>query len=889
MRLRFGFALVGSTLVAVLGAGGAAPAQSSAKEQLGPPAVPGELIVRYAAGVGEAKRDAVLAEVGARERRDFGRLGAELVSVDAAETAQALATLNDDPRVVYAEPNYLLQADGIPNDGSFRELWGLHNTGQTVAGVAGTSDADIDAVEAWDVATGSSATVVAVIDTGIDFTHPDLGGSATASPRMWTNPGESCAGCRTDGIDNDADGYVDDWRGWDFANRDSSAADDHGHGTHVAGTIGAIGDDGAGVTGISRSGVRLMALKFLDAQGVGTTADGISAILYAASHGAHVINASWGGEGYSQATVDAIAEADRQGTLFVAAAGNDSRDNDSQPHYPSSYDVPNIVAVAATDASDGLATFSNFGREGVDLGAPGDHIYSTLPGGTYDWWSGTSMATPHVAGAAALLRSVFPAATDLATKALLLRTVDERASLSWLATKGRLNLDRAVRCSGGGKAWIESPRPGFTVSIGEPVAIRAIGATCASPGPMTMSANGEAVTLTPRGDGLYTGTYVPRAVGPLSLVATAGTDTQTAVGSVADNYRFEDGPYSWIDATAGGTRLTLGDDASATVALPFAFRFFGGSFSSLRVSSNGYLVLGPSATTNERNVSIPNWTEPNGFIAPHWDDLNPTRAGAVWYRTVGTTPARKFVVAWVGIAHFAEIAPGTITFEAVLEEGTNDIAFQYADLDIGHEFYDYGGSATVGVENADGTVGREYLYGPDNARLRPYVGAKSLRFLYGDATPRHRRHHRHRHRHRHRLLLRLLLLLLLLLLCRRRSTRRRRRRRSRRAPRARRRPGARRSSSSRTSRDRLSGARSTAWRSRPAPRRGRTPACRSRPTRSASGRPTRPATWTRLRPHGPGASVATSRAARRCMRTQPGARDRRSAYALGRGRPLGTG
>ena len=586
--------------------------------------------------------------------------------------------------------------------------------------------------EAWDVAGGSASTVVAVIDTGIDFAHPDLGGSVTASPRMWTNAGESCTGCRTDGLDNDGNGYVDDWRGWDFANRDSDPADDHGHGTHVAGTIGAVGDNGIGVAGVNRSGVRLMALKFLDAEGLrnhGRRASRPSSMRPPRERTSSTH--SWGGEGYSQATVDALAEADRLGTLFVAAAGNDARDNDSQPHYPSSYDVPNVVAVAATNSSDALADFSNLGRESVDLAAPGDRIYSTLPGGAYDWWSGTSMATPHVAGAAALLRAVFPSATDLATKALLLRAVDERSSLSWIATRGRLNVDRAVRCAGAGKTWIESPRPGFTVSVGEAVQIRAIGATCASPGPLTVTANGTAVALTPRGDGLYTGSYVPGATGPLTLAAAAGADTQSSAGTVVDNYRFEDGPYSWIDATAGGTRLPLGDDASASVPLPFPFGFFGASFTSVKVSSNGYLVLGPSAATNERNVSVPNWTEPNGFIAPHWDDLNPAASGGVWYRTVGTAPARRFVVAWVDVRHFAEIAPGTITFEVVLEEGTNAIAYQYADLEIGHDFYDWGGSATVGVENADGTVGREYLYGPDDQRLRPYVGAKSLRFLYG--------------------------------------------------------------------------------------------------------------------------------------------------------------
>ena len=529
MKQRFGWVLVGLSLIAVLGVGSASPAASTTKEQLAPPSVPGELIVRYRAGVGEAGRDAALATVAARERREFGALGAELVSVDAADTAQALVRLNDDPRVAYAEPNYLLKADGIPNDASFGQLWGLHNTGQTVDGRAGTPDADIDAVEAWDVAGGSSSTVVAVIDTGIDFAHPDLGGSATASPRMWTNAGESCTGCRTDGIDNDGNGYVDDWRGWDFANRDGDPADDHGHGTHIAGTIGAVGDNGIGVAGINRSGVRLMALKFLDAEGFGTTADGIAAILYAASKGAHVVNASWGGEGYSQATVDALAEADRVGALFVAAAGNDARDNDSQPHYPSSYDVPNVVAVAATNSSDALADFSNIGRESVDLAAPG---------------------RPHLLDASGRrLR-------------LVERDVDGHSARGWSGRAAPLGVplghrpgDEGAPPARGRRALVAvldrdprpaEPRPGRPLRRGgedvDRVAAARLhrlgrrsrsrsarsGRPARRPGPLTVTANGTAVALTPRGDGLYTGSYVPDATGPLTIAAVRRRRTRRA-------------------------------------------------------------------------------------------------------------------------------------------------------------------------------------------------------------------------------------------------------------------------------------------------------------------------------------------------------------------------
>src|SRR4051812_43848737 len=272
--------------------------------------------------------------------------------------------LEDDPRVAYAEPNFVLAADRTPGDPSFLQLWGLNNTGQSVNGQTGTADADIDAPEAWDVTTGSTAVAVAVIDTGVDFSHPDLAGS------QWINPGEDCAGCRTNGVDDDDNGYVDDWRGWDFVGNDNDPFDENSHGTHVSGTIGATGANGIGVAGVNWN-VRIAALRFLDAAGYGDTAEAVKAVLYAAAAGIPITNNSWGGGEYSQALGDAIAEADRKGTLFVAAAGNETTNTDGGAHYPSNYHSPNVISVAATTSRDQLAYFSNFGATSVDLGAPG--------------------------------------------------------------------------------------------------------------------------------------------------------------------------------------------------------------------------------------------------------------------------------------------------------------------------------------------------------------------------------------------------------------------------------------------------------------------------------------------------------------------------------------
>src|SRR5262245_1940375 len=336
------------------------------------------------------------------------------VSVEAALRAYRASGL-----VEYADANYRVHIATIPNDPEFPSLYGLHNVGQS----GGTSDADIDAPAAWDITTGSSSVVVAVIDTGVDYTHPDLANN------IWTNPGEIA----DNGIDDDGDGIVDDIHGANFVGIDTPTGDpmdDHYHGTHVAGTIGAEGNNGIGVVGVNWH-VQIMALKFLDSSGSGTTEDAIQAVEYATmmrtQYGVNVrvMSNSWGGGPYSQALLDAINAGGDAGILFVAAAGNSGLDADVDPMYPAAYDSPYVVSVAATDRNDVYASFSNYGETSVDLAAPGVEIQSTMPGNTYGTLSGTSMATPHVSGAAALVWSQFPDLTPLQVKARLLSGVDD--------------------------------------------------------------------------------------------------------------------------------------------------------------------------------------------------------------------------------------------------------------------------------------------------------------------------------------------------------------------------------------------------------------------------------------------------------------------------------
>lgn len=366
-----------------------------------------------------------------------------------SDIEQAIKVISRHPAVKYAEPNYVIKAAGTPDDPDFVSLWGMNNTGQD----GGTADADIDAVEAWDVTTGDSSVVIGVIDTGVDYNHPDLQGN------IWTNPNEIPA----NGIDDDGNGVVDDIHGFSAVNNSGDPMDGNGHGTHVSGTIGAKGNNGVGVVGVNWD-VTIVGCQFLDAGGSGSTEGAIACIDYMTdlkvNHNVDIkaTNNSWGGGGFSQALKDSIESAGEAGILFFAAAGNDAVDNDANPHYPSSYDSDVVMSIASTDRNDNMSGFSQWGLTSVDMGAPGSAILSTTPGNNYATYSGTSMATPHMTGAAALVWSINPDLSPVEMKQLLMDSGDSNADLTGKTVAGtRLNVANALDMA--------DPEPGYRFSV----------------------------------------------------------------------------------------------------------------------------------------------------------------------------------------------------------------------------------------------------------------------------------------------------------------------------------------------------------------------------------------------------------------------------------------
>ena len=397
--------------------------------------VPGEVLVKLRDGASTNALTALEKLADADQTKRLSKVGAGTIyrMHSRSKSAEAVAAaLQHNPNIEYVEANYIVQLVATPNDPSYSSLWGLKNIGQVVSGMTGAAGADIDAESAWNVTTGSASIVVGVVDTGVDYNHPDL------AANIWSNPGgKGNAACAAG------------THGFNAVTGTCDPMDDEGHGTHVSGTIGAVGNNGVGVAGVNWT-TSIMALKFITSDGYGTIADAVAAIDFAVQAkidgvNVRVLSNSWGGGGFSKALLDEINKANENDILFVASAGNNSVSTDLYAHYPSNYATPNMISVAATDNRDNLAYFSNFGVKTVHLAAPGVSVRSTLPGNSYGSFSGTSMAAPHVSGVAALLLAQNASLTTAQVKQAILSSVDPIPSVSTITISGgRLNAARAL-------------------------------------------------------------------------------------------------------------------------------------------------------------------------------------------------------------------------------------------------------------------------------------------------------------------------------------------------------------------------------------------------------------------------------------------------------------
>lgn len=754
--------------------------------------VPGELLVKFKPTMRSAERTSMRDDLGGSTIQEFSFIGVERMRVQGVSVEEAVARLKNDPRVEYAEPNWIQSIDVVPNDPRYGEMWQLHNTGQT----GGTAGADIKAQQAWDVFTGDPNIMVGVIDTGVDYTHEDLVGN------VWTNPGEIPG----NGIDDDGNGYVDDIHGYDFVNNDGDPMDDHGHGSHCSGTIAANGNNGIGITGINWH-AKIVGIKFLNAGGSGSTDGAIAAVQYAIAVGVKLTSNSWGGGGFSQALLDAINAAGAANQLFVAASGNSGVNTDISPQYPAAYDTPYIVSVAATDHNDELASFSNFGLTTVDLGAPGVNTLSCEPGNQYQLLSGTSMACPHVSGACALLWGRFPGMTNLQVKNRVMMFADPIPALAGkCVTGGRLNLFMTIAdpdtIPPGSISDLNASSPGSN-SMGltwtatgddgnsgraanydirystSPITPANFGSATPAGGPNPQPA-GSAESFSV--GGLATSTLYYFALkaadefgnaGPMSNLASGTTlgppDISVTPSSVASSlvtggqkteqitisnnssgtldwsvptpelqlatpivwpyerpikgsagtsyppqlldaggpdgfgYRWSDsneagGPtFAWIDITGVGTLIpafspSRDDGSSGPWNIGFSFPFYGGSSSTVRVATNGFLSFTDTSAPYQ-NVGVPNSGAPASFVGPMWDDFDLTSAGQVFYHYDGS----KFIVEWVNVPRYSDPA-SVATFEAILYP-SGEIRYQYLSLS------GVTNSATVGIQNQPKNIG----------------------------------------------------------------------------------------------------------------------------------------------------------------------------------------
>ena len=735
-----------------------------------PDYVQGEIIVAYEEGVSAQSRKRVRASItedgSSVPIANSGELSplAENVEVieipPTADEEKVAAELEEDPRVRFAEPNYILDSFDTSNDPFFTggQLWGMYGDASTPANAFGSQ-----AAEAWAAGTtGSDSVYIGVIDEGIQFTHPDLVGN------VWTNPYDP-----VNGVDDDGNGYVDDEHGWDFVSGDRTIYDGTGddHGTHVAGTIGAAGGNGVGVAGVNWN-VTLISGKFLGSSG-GSTTGAIQAIDYMTGlktrHGLNIVatSNSWGGGGYSQALLEAINRGGDAGILFIAAAGNNGVNIDGGGFYPAGYSCTTtaagqsrgwdcLVSVAAIDSGGGIASFSNYGATGVDLGAPGVGIMSTLPADTYGSYSGTSMATPHVSGAAALCAASAPGLSTQQIRAALMASVAPTDSLvGRTTTGGRLDVS-AMRtaCQPPSSPVTGAPSGLVATAAGDSrVAlawtdgtlgesyheVQMATGTCNSPGAFAQVALMVAGATSAIVGGLSAdSSYCFRVRAGNEYSGGSVTAWSNAAGTRTLYSRCTSTTFSWRDAVTGGTRLALtGDDVSTSVTLPFSVSLYGTPKSSIDISSNGLVGFTGGSLTQYNNAPIPSAGLPNDIIAAYWDDLVIPTTGGVWTRTIGTAPTREFVITWADMKYYGQGISGAITFQLVFSEASGSVRMQYLDTTIGYTMSDAGASATAGIENADGSEGFQVSYG--DTRLgdgRAYIcGARSESRIPSFSTP----------------------------------------------------------------------------------------------------------------------------------------------------------
>jgi subtilisin family serine protease len=700
------------TAFSVLLLQGSAPAQAAA----GPPASgsqgtrrpkykPDELLVRFRTGASSEDMQTAHARVPAQVVKSYHIVSnLQLIHLPpGTNLLRAARAYRKDKSVLYAEPNYRVHTLTTPNDPQFTNgtQWDMDNTGQN----GGTADADIDAPEAWSITTGDSSVVIGVIDTGVDYNHPDLTGN-------MHHLESDCS----DGVDNDGNGHVDDCFGINAITGSSNPFDDHHHGTHVSGTIGAKGNNNLGVTGVNWN-VGLVACKFLDADGFGFDSDAITCLEYFKdlkdNHGLNLVatNNSWGGGGFSQALSDAIDAHRQSGILFIAAAGNAASDNDGGQFLPADYFLPNVIAVAATDRNDNLADFSNFGKRTVHLGAPGVDILSTTPNDTYQTFSGTSMAAPHVTGVAALLKAQAGSRDWRAIKNLILAGGDNKASVANTITGKRLNANGALTCSN--STVLSRLRPTGDIpsaATGGTVLLAVLHINCAAPAgdvDVTINPGGTTVTLKDdgaapdqaAGDGIYTAQFTAGAPGIYTVSITGG---ETFTLNVLETYFFQ--PVANSYRTIGDTNnLNFFDDDVAQITPSFPVAFGSGSFSSMFVSSNGTISF-DNAFSDFFNTPLPA-AGPQTLVAPFWTDLfegNSSTQNVFWEES-GSTPNRELVIEWRDVIQFSSCdSSETVRFQVVFFESKSDVLFNYADVVFGGcaSFADLGSASTVGVQVA---------------------------------------------------------------------------------------------------------------------------------------------------------------------------------------------